>query len=210
MTGVALIRAIELKGAGIGVICIESRRISVHEITQQESLGRYVHVLNRLPDGSRLDEYLGNGQDSIATAVDEGAGRSCVPVRIVRWRAPGNDQTPDQHRNDGKVVSDIGYRARTEAEGDEEYTDQRAQECECLRGKSRVTRPRRPNPGRHQGDEQDDRDHALGDASLVVPVSGDQYSGVDEGSNDEGRGLEEHKAPNRLSHGTAIRPERLG
>ena len=43
---------------------------------------------------------------------------------------------------------------------------------------------------------KDECDHAFGDAGLLMLVSSDQHPGVDEGSNEESRSLEEQEGSN--------------
>ena len=57
-----------------------------------------------------------------------------------------NDQPPNQYDNDGNVVSNVGCRAWTNADGDREHADQRAEKRGSLAGQSRRTYRRRPDP----------------------------------------------------------------
>jgi hypothetical protein len=101
-----------------------------------------------------------------------------------------NDQPPNQYDNDDNVVSSVGCRAWTNADGDREHADQRAEKRGCLAGQSGRTCRCRPDPSRYRGREKHESGHAFGDAGLLVLVFGGQHP-RDEGGNDKSCSLEE-------------------
>jgi hypothetical protein len=102
-----------------------------------------------------------------------------------------SDQPPNQYDNDDNVVSSVGCRAWTNADGDREHADQRAENRGCFAGQSGRTCRCRPDPSGYRGREKHESGHAFGDAGLLVLVSGDRHPRMDEGSNEKSCSLEE-------------------
>src|SRR3977135_366088 len=64
--------------------------------------------------------------------------------------AYGDNQTPDEHGHDRKVVRDVGQRARTDTDNDCEYADQGAPKGERLSGEADPSRPSSAERGHRQ------------------------------------------------------------
>jgi hypothetical protein len=145
-------------------------------------------------EGKISQDKDGKLELEIATSRSE---NQTTPTKTSRLDECGSlrvlcdDQRPNQYDNDGNMVSNVGCRAWTNADGNREYPDQRAEKRECLAGQSGRTCRRRPDPSRYRGREKHECDHAFGDAGLSVFVSGDQHPRMDEGSNDKSRSLDE-------------------